>query len=134
MLVVEAKEAALLLLYFGEKPAPAHNVVLILVIEDHLRVHKVLYDLFSSAVLQEFGPRCLYAHALFVVVRQGVHMQVVAWPHVDIEAGTGEAQHEDEHCVHSVSDDGALAKSEVPDLKIRSELRQSQSKVHLPSR
>lgn len=117
--VVQPKQTLLLLLYFGKETTPAYHIVLILVVEDHLRVDEVFDYLLAAAICEELGPRSLNAHALFVVVRQGVHMQVVVRPHVNVRASSHEEDGENDHGVDSVSDDGALAKTEVPNLATR---------------
>lgn len=106
----------MLLFRFSEETTPINDIVLILVVEDHLRVDKVFNDLLTAAVLQKFRPLGLYTHALLVVVGQRVNVEVVVGPHVNVEASSREEDSEDDHSVDSISDYGAFTEAEVPDL------------------
>jgi len=74
VIVVNSKEALLLLLNLGEKAVPTHDIVLVFVVEDHLCMDEILNDLLAAAILQELCPRGLDAHTLLVMVRKRVHV------------------------------------------------------------
>ena len=85
VLVVQTKERLLLLFDLCEVPVPLNDVVFVLVVKHHLRVHKIFNDLFPAAILQKLGPGRLDSVGLLVVVNQRVVVQVEAGSHIDVE-------------------------------------------------
>lgn len=68
VLVVKAKKTLLLLLHLGEKAAPAHDIVFVFFVKNHLCVHEIFNHLLTATVLQILRPCCLDAHTLLVMV------------------------------------------------------------------
>ena len=85
MLIVYTKETSLLLLHLSEVAAPADDIVLVFVIEDHLGVNEILNDLLTAAVEEEVGPAGIDAMAVQVVVHKWILVQVKRRAHVYVE-------------------------------------------------
>ena len=77
-------------------------------------MHEVLDDLFTAAVLQEFGPGRPDPHTLLIVVDQRVIMQVERRAHVDVEPWQADEYYQYDYCIQAGGDDGAFSKAEVP--------------------
>ena len=114
MVVIKTEEWFLSLFHFRKVAIPRHNVILVLIIENHLRVHKVFNDLLPSAVLKEFRPCRADPRAFLIVMDERIVVQVERRSHVDVKARDAGEQYKYYDCVDTISDDRAFTKTEVP--------------------
>ena len=114
VIIVKTEERLLTLFDLRKEAIPRDYIVLVLVIEDHLRVDEVLNNLLATTILQKLWPCRADSSTLLIVMDERVVMQVKGRSHVDVESGHEGKDDEDESRIHAVCHNGAFAETEVP--------------------
>jgi hypothetical protein len=122
VLRTKPKRIHLAVLHFSEVTLPGDAVVLILIIEHKFSVDVVVDDFLSAAVLEVVGPLGSDGQRLNVVMEERVALQAVVGPHVHVEAASEESQHDHNNGINPRCHNEALAKLDVPNLKVSKSL------------
>jgi hypothetical protein len=121
MLIIETKETFLSLFDFSVVAGPVDNIVLVFIIEHHLCVHEIFYNLFPAAILQEFGPSRANTLTLHIVMHQGIVVQVERGSHVNIGSTSNREEHQTYDRINPCRHNRTLAQAEMPNLDTKHE-------------
>jgi len=96
---------------------PCDLIIFVLLIKDVSRVHVVLNNDFSTAVLQEFFPSCSDLVRLFRNFKWGRRHEE-RWTHIYVVKRQKGKEAKDSHCITTRDHNVAFAQSELPNLYI----------------